>query len=163
MKLDISLGLLRHVLTAAGGALVAKGFASNDEMGEAAGAICTLIGVGWSVWHKWQGSKAGATRVIGLVLMGMMGGMGVMGCVSATATKTSKDGSSDSIKVTGFLEKISGSYSNGAGMTLIAQDVSPDQQSIAVLAGGVVELGKAGLALAARGPTNSVTTTTNTP
>ena len=41
--------LIRHVLTAAGGFLVAKGLASADQIAEVAGAIVSLAGVGWSI------------------------------------------------------------------------------------------------------------------
>lgn len=68
---------------------------------------------------------------------------GVVGCQSATATKTSKDGTQDSIKVLSFLGSIEqGGYSNGSGMTLTVTKASPDQQSIAVLAGAVADIAK---------------------
>ena len=41
--------LIRHILTAAGGFLVAKGLASSDQIGELAGAVVTLAGIGWSI------------------------------------------------------------------------------------------------------------------
>lgn len=41
--------IIRHILTAAGGFLVAKGLASADQVGEVAGAIATIAGVGWSI------------------------------------------------------------------------------------------------------------------
>jgi hypothetical protein len=41
--------LIRHILTAAGGFLVAKGLASADQIGEFAGAIATIVGIGWSI------------------------------------------------------------------------------------------------------------------
>ena len=41
--------LIRHVLTAAGGFLVAKGLASADQIAELAGAVVSLAGIGWSI------------------------------------------------------------------------------------------------------------------
>lgn len=41
--------LIRHILTAAGGFLVAKGMASAEQIAEVAGAVITLIGIGWSI------------------------------------------------------------------------------------------------------------------
>ena len=41
-------GLLRHILTAAGGALVARGSLAESELDLAVGAIITLAGVIWS-------------------------------------------------------------------------------------------------------------------
>lgn len=43
------LGLIRHLLTAAGGALVAKGIISTQVLNEVIGALMTLIGLGWSL------------------------------------------------------------------------------------------------------------------
>lgn len=45
-------GVVRHVLTAAGGALVAKGVVDAATMQLAVGALVTLAGVGWSIWEK---------------------------------------------------------------------------------------------------------------
>lgn len=47
-----TLGLIRHLLTTVGGALVAKGIVSESTMADAAGALAILIGVVWSVLHK---------------------------------------------------------------------------------------------------------------
>ena len=49
---DIILGLARHLLTAGGGFLAAKGYASADDANLAAGALVTLIGFGWSIGQK---------------------------------------------------------------------------------------------------------------
>ena len=48
------LGVIRHVLTAAGGALVANGALTGDEVNTAVGAISALVGVMWSVLSKRQ-------------------------------------------------------------------------------------------------------------
>ena len=108
-----------------------------------------------------------------MALVGMMGVMGVMclaGCVSATASRTAKDGSTDSIKVSSFLSTITnGKYgvtnSDGTSMALTTDASTPDQQSIAILAGAVTELGKGAMALAAKPVTNAaaVVVVTNAP
>jgi hypothetical protein len=52
MNKETVLGIIRHILTFGGGALVAKGYI--DEMGleEAIGAIVALIGFAWSIKIK---------------------------------------------------------------------------------------------------------------
>jgi len=45
-------GSVRHGLTALGGGLVAAGYASQDEVATAAGALTVLIGFGFSVARK---------------------------------------------------------------------------------------------------------------
>jgi len=45
-------GLLRHILTAAVGALVARGSLAESELDLAVGAIITLAGVIWSAIAK---------------------------------------------------------------------------------------------------------------
>jgi hypothetical protein len=49
---DSILGVLRHVLTTAGGAVAAQGHISEDEVSTAVGALLALVGVVWSVWQK---------------------------------------------------------------------------------------------------------------
>ena len=46
------LGVLRHVLTAAGGAMVANGSITNGDLDAIIGAIITLVGVGMSIYEK---------------------------------------------------------------------------------------------------------------
>lgn len=76
------------------------------------------------------------------------------GCVSATATRE-VNGTRESVVVKGFLSSIkNGTYTNGSGISLTVSDASPDQQSIAILAGSVVELSKAAMFMS-RPPTNS--------
>jgi hypothetical protein len=50
--------LLRHILTAAGGFLVAKGLASADQLAELVGAVVSIAGVGWSVYNNKKTAKA---------------------------------------------------------------------------------------------------------
>lgn len=52
MMKDSILGVLRHVLTTAGGAIAAQGHLSTDEVTTAVGAVLALLGVAWSVWEK---------------------------------------------------------------------------------------------------------------
>lgn len=48
----IVLGFIRHALTAAGGALVAKGYLTTPDVEAVVGAVLGLIGVGLSVYDK---------------------------------------------------------------------------------------------------------------
>lgn len=77
MKREVLLGLVRHVLTAAGGYLVAQGLADDSSINELAGGIVTVLGVSWSIWVKWQGKKAAA----GVVAMVLLAGLVAGGCV----------------------------------------------------------------------------------
>lgn len=45
-------GIVRHILTAAGGALVTKGMIGETELELAVGAVITLAGVIWSAVAK---------------------------------------------------------------------------------------------------------------
>ena len=44
--------LIRHILTAAGGFIVAKGLASADQVSELAGAAVSISGVAWSIYNN---------------------------------------------------------------------------------------------------------------
>jgi len=46
------LGIIRHILTFAGGFVVAKGFIDDSSLQEIIGALSTLIGSVWSVAAK---------------------------------------------------------------------------------------------------------------
>jgi hypothetical protein len=50
--------LVRHILTAAGGFLVAKGLASADQLAELVGAVVSIAGVGWSIFNNKKAAKA---------------------------------------------------------------------------------------------------------
>ncbi len=51
--MSIIQSLIRHALTAGGGALAARGYAvSGSDVETMAGAIAALVGVIWSVWSK---------------------------------------------------------------------------------------------------------------
>lgn len=52
MNMDMILGLVRHILTAAGGVLVAKGVIDEGTLTQVVGAVITLGGVIWSVLAK---------------------------------------------------------------------------------------------------------------
>ena len=166
MNKDIILGLIRHLLTFAGGAIAAKGLASNDEITDLIGGIVTVVGVLWSIVHKYQAAKANppaagpGTLPSLLFILAMVPLLLTVGCVSATATRTSTDGTQDSVKVSSFLNSIkNGTYTNGSGTTLSVTDSTPDQQSIALLAGGVIELSKLAI-FATRAPTNTAAAAT---
>jgi hypothetical protein len=45
-------GIVRHILTALGGALTTKGYIGEGELELAVGAIVTIIGVVWSAVAK---------------------------------------------------------------------------------------------------------------
>ena len=98
-------------------------------------------------------------KTLPLILVAALACAGIVGCQTATATKLGKDGTQDTIAVKSFLSTISnGAYSNGTGMTLSVSLATPDQQTISILAGSVVDLAKA----LAKPPTNAPPVTTNT-
>lgn len=49
--------LIRHILTAAGGFLVARGIASTEQLTEIVGALISIIGVGWSIKNNSKKSE----------------------------------------------------------------------------------------------------------
>lgn len=50
--LSIVLGIIRHTLTTLGGGMVGAGALTSDDLQSAVGAICTVLGIAWSVWEK---------------------------------------------------------------------------------------------------------------
>lgn len=48
----VGLPLVRHALTAGGGALVAGGYLDASQAQAAAGAVLTLVGIVLSLWDK---------------------------------------------------------------------------------------------------------------
>lgn len=52
MNQEILLGIVRHILTTAGGVLVTKGLADSSMIEGGSAAIVTLIGIIWSIIHK---------------------------------------------------------------------------------------------------------------
>ena len=48
----VGLPLIRHALTAGGGALVAGGYLDASQAQTATGAILALLGIGLSMWDK---------------------------------------------------------------------------------------------------------------
>lgn len=70
MNWQMIAGLLRHVLTAAGGALIAGGVLDQSEatmLAEGIGGLLTLVGLGLSVWNKWGAKPAGAIKSLILI------------------------------------------------------------------------------------------------
>jgi uncharacterized membrane protein YebE (DUF533 family) len=57
MDQDTILGIVRHVLTTAGGALVANGVLTGGQLQDAVGAVIALGGIAWSIYQK-RGQKA---------------------------------------------------------------------------------------------------------
>ena len=45
-------GIIRHVLTTVGGAVVGSGYINSDEYSQGVGAVLTLVGIVWSVVNK---------------------------------------------------------------------------------------------------------------
>ena len=101
-----------------------------------------------------------SVSLIGLVLIGSA----LCGCVAVTATRTTTVNgilTTDTITVKSFLESITdGTFSSTNGMVLSTSSATPDQQSIATLAGVVGDLGKSAMLMASR-PTNTVSISTN--
>ena len=54
----IILSLIRHGLTAAGGALIAKGYADQAGVDQLVGAVVALAGGAWSIYEKVKAAKA---------------------------------------------------------------------------------------------------------
>jgi len=52
MPLLIIGSVVRHLLTAGGGATAAVGISTGSEVETIAGAVVTLIGFLWSLWQK---------------------------------------------------------------------------------------------------------------
>jgi hypothetical protein len=52
MKVEVILGLLRHVLTLVGGYYVASGKADPSSVDTIIGGICGIVGAGWSIQSK---------------------------------------------------------------------------------------------------------------
>lgn len=57
MNKDAVLAVVRHLLTLAGGVLITKGLTDEATATQVVGAICTLIGFGWSITNKVTASK----------------------------------------------------------------------------------------------------------
>lgn len=49
--------IIRHVLTAAGGALVVDGTLSAADLQSVIGAVVTIATVAWSIWEKVQAKR----------------------------------------------------------------------------------------------------------
>lgn len=54
MNQEQLLGIVRHLLGAAGAYVVAKGLADENVVIQASGAVSTLVAIGWSVFSKLQ-------------------------------------------------------------------------------------------------------------
>lgn len=49
------LGILRHILTSAGGAAVASGVVTQDQATSIIGGVVALVGVAWSIYSNRRG------------------------------------------------------------------------------------------------------------
>ncbi len=58
MSKEDVLAIIRHLLTTAGGALVADGVLSSAEAQDGVGAIIVLAGISWSLFNKYQHRQA---------------------------------------------------------------------------------------------------------
>lgn len=54
MDKGTALGIVRHILTAAGGVLVTKGVIDDVGLTQAVGGLIALLGVAWSMYDKKQ-------------------------------------------------------------------------------------------------------------
>jgi hypothetical protein len=72
MQRDVILGIIRHILTTAGGGLVAKGTLDGDEMSQLAGGIVAILGVVWSVLAKRSKSGKGVSDITPLLLLSII-------------------------------------------------------------------------------------------
>jgi len=70
VKRDSILGLVRHVLTFAGGTLLANGLASESEVTDLVGAVITIVGVVWSIIEKRNrvATGGGGPAAVGLLV-----------------------------------------------------------------------------------------------
>jgi len=164
MNTDTILALIRHALTFLGGFLVTKGLADSSQVGELAGALVTVAAITWSIISKARARPTAPIIPKGLGLLFLLSAfcslLSLSACTTATATRTAS-GVTDSIKVSSFLSTINnGMYTNGSGMALSVSSATPDQQSIAILAGAVTDLGKSAMLLS-RPPTNTAATAIN--
>lgn len=58
MNSESVLGIIRHIITTAGGALVANGTLEADQLNTGAGAVAVIIGLVWSIIAKRKSAKA---------------------------------------------------------------------------------------------------------
>jgi hypothetical protein len=54
MNKEMILGVVRHVLTFAGGFLITKGIIDEALSQEIIGGVVSLVGLVWSIWTKKQ-------------------------------------------------------------------------------------------------------------
>lgn len=87
MNREILLSILRHLLTAGGGAVVTSGTLSGAEVEQGIGALLTLAGLVWSVIEKRAKARAAADASLQsshlLVLVGLLpAALMLAGCAS---------------------------------------------------------------------------------
>ena len=110
MTIETILLLLRHVLTAAGSLLVARGLAASDVTQAtdatltAAGGLLTLGGLVWSWWRKYkraQTSPGGGTLVSLFLLSAFSFLLSSTGCTLVSTTTSRKRALPDPIAIVG--------------------------------------------------------------
>jgi hypothetical protein len=84
MNKESILGLIRHLFTFGGGALVTKGLADEAEMQQLIGALITVIGAVWSVIQK-RNTKLKVPVALFLACL-LPASIVLMGCQSAPPT-----------------------------------------------------------------------------
>ena len=173
-KLDVFFSALTAFCIVSGGALITvlgSQPAGTGALNKSAWilAICSgLVAAGKDVRSllKLPPVTLSSAKPVAKVVVPLIALAFLIGCMSATATRTGKDGSTSSIKVTGFLETVAGgnytsTNSDGTSTTLSIANATPDQQSIAILAGVVGDVAKSAMLMAAKGTTNVLVMPTN--
>jgi hypothetical protein len=81
----VVLGVVRHLLTLAGGVLVTRGTLDDGQLSEGVGALCALLAIAWSVQHKRRAGMVSAAPVA-FALLGVL--LFSNGCASASKVVT---------------------------------------------------------------------------
>ncbi len=153
MKLEILLAVVRHMLTGLGGVLVAKGWADDSQISEAAGALCTLIGFGWSLWHKRQAARKILPLLLFLASLPLLSGCTVVRGLRTPEGQLSIDATSFMTSVDGM--QFSCTDKDGFTTTLDLQKAGVDNQALTTVTSGLLKMAELGAFLAAP-PTNTV-------
>lgn len=93
MNKEAVMGLIRHLLTFAGGVFVAQGYLDDQsQAAEGVGALMTLIGLGWSLAVKKKSAKLDVAPLIVWLLLPVMvmaTALSQVGCQSLTPEQRS--------------------------------------------------------------------------
>ena len=77
MKSDQVCGVIRHLITAVGGAGAAV---ADDEILKFVSAMAVVLGFIWSVWSKSRSAQIGGSPLPVLAVLALAGAVGVAGC-----------------------------------------------------------------------------------